>query len=216
MKSYPSIENSSKAPRKACYAFVKYDGSNLRFEWSKKQGWHKFGTRNLMFDQTSELFGSAIPEFLHKYAGDLEKVFLTDKAFRGVNRFVVFAEWFGVKSFAGQHEVDDPKDIVLFDVNPHKKGILGPKEFLDHFGHLNVAELCYNGNLNEELIAAVRGDHFEVVDFVSKYPIRTEVPEGIVCKGGTGHDLWMAKIKSQRYYDELKRRRPCDWERLWE
>ena len=41
---------------------------------------------------------------------------------------------FGKKSFAGQHEQDDPKDIVLFDVNPHKKGFISPKQFIDILG----------------------------------------------------------------------------------
>jgi hypothetical protein len=212
MKQYPTIENSSKAPRQECYGFVKYDGSNLRFEWSKKQGWHKFGTRHLMFDESS-LFGPAIPLFKEKYADDLEKVF-RHKDFRGVDRFIVFAEWFGAKSFAGQHDENDPKDIVLFDVNPHKKGFLSPKQFIDYFGHLKIAETVWHGNLGKELIAKVRASDFEFVDFRSAFPIVTEVPEGIVCKGGSGHDLWMAKIKSLNYFEEIKRRRPQDWERL--
>lgn len=212
MKTYPSIDHSSKAPRKTCHVFVKYDGSNLRYEFSKKKGWHKFGTRKLMFDQTSELFGPAIPLFLEKYGTDLETAF-KHKDFRGVDQFVVFAEWFGAKSFAGSHDPDDPKDIVLFDVNPHKKGILGPKRFLDHFGHLKVAEVIAIQNLNEELIQNVREER---IDLASNYEIRGEIPEGVICKGDDGHNLWMAKIKTSRYLQELKRRRPKDWEELWE
>ena len=213
MKHYPSINNASKAPRQPCYGFVKYDGSNLRFEWSKKKGWYKFGTRKLMFDESSPIFGPAIPLFKEKYGDDLEKVF-KHKDFRGVDNFLVFAEWFGAKSFAGWHEENDPKDIVLFDVNPIKKGLLGPKQFLDYFGHLKVAELIYQGNLNEPLIEAVRNGNFDEIDYRSKYDITTEVPEGIVCKGGSGHSLWMCKIKSLNYYAEIRRRRPIDWELL--
>ena len=45
MEQYPHIEGSTKAPiGEPCIAFYKYDGSNLRFEWSPKKGWHKFGT----------------------------------------------------------------------------------------------------------------------------------------------------------------------------
>ncbi len=213
MNHYPSIPHSSRAPRQSCYGFIKYDGSNLRFEYSHKQGWHKFGTRKLMFDASDVFFGPAIPLFLDKYASDLEAVF-KHKDFRGVRSFIVYAEYFGSKSFAGQHEPDDPKDIVLFDVNPHKKGILGPKLFLDYFGHLKIAECIYQGNLNEELIRNVKASNFDHLDFRSQYPIVNEVPEGIVCKGGTGHGLWMAKIKAQAYLTELKARRPVDWERL--
>lgn len=213
MKSYPSIENSSKAPRQPCYGFCKIDGSNLRFCWSKKRGWYKFGTRKLLIDETNEFFGPAIPLFKEKYDDELRKVF-KHKDFRGVDSFVVFAEWFGAKSFAGQHEPDDPKDIVIFDVNPLKKGMLGPKLFLDYFGHLPVAEHVYTGNLNEEVIANVKASNFDFIDFRSKYPITTAVPEGIICKGGTGHNLWMCKIKADNYFAELKRRQPVDWERL--
>lgn len=216
MKHYPSIQHSAKAPHQACYAFVKYDGSNLRFEWSKKKGWHKFGTRNLLFDESSYVFGPAVPLFLQKYADDLSKVFQKEKSFRSIDRFIVFAEWFGAKSFAGAHEPDDPKDIVLFDVNPHKKGIIGPKQFLDIFGHLPVAECIWNGNLGEELISNVRASNFEFIDFVSKYDIKSEVPEGIICKGGDSHNLWMCKIKTQNYLEQLKKRYVQDWEKLWE
>lgn len=213
MKQYPSIQNPSKAPRQECYGFIKYDGSNLRFEYSKKQGWHKFGTRHLLFDENAELFGPAIPLFKQKYADDLEKVF-KHKDFRGIDQFTVFAEWFGAKSFAGQHEEDDPKDLVLFDVNPLKKGMLSPKQFIDYFGHLKVAEVVWHGNLGEQLISKVRASDFDFVDFRSTYPITTEVPEGIVCKGGTGHKLWMCKVKTLTYFEEIKRRRPVNWERL--
>lgn len=216
MKHYPSIQHSSKAPRQPCYAFIKYDGSNLRFEWSKKQGWHKFGTRNLLFDETSPVFGEAIPLFLQKYADDLSGVFKKEKTFRSIDRFIVFGEWFGAKSFSGGHQPDDPKDIILFDVNPHKKGIIGPKQFLDIFGHLKVAECVWTGNLGEELISNVRASNLEFIDFVSKYEVQSEVPEGIICKGGSEHNLWMCKIKTQNYYDQLKVRHPQDWEKLWQ
>lgn len=216
MKQYPSIFNSSKAPRQNCYAWVKYDGSNLRAEFSRKRGWYKFGTRKLMFDETSPVFGPAIPFFLQKYGDELPKVF-KHKDFRGVDSFIVFAEWFGAKSFAGLHEPDDPKDLVLFDVNPITKGMLGPKQFLDYFGHLPVAEHIYTGNLNEELIQNVKASNFEFLDFRSKYDIKTEVPEGIICKGTqkdkTGN-YWMCKIKTEAYFQELRNRKPQGWEAI--
>lgn len=214
MKPYPSIEGPSKAPRQACYTFVKYDGSCIRSEWSAKRGWYKFGTRKCMIDATDPIFGSACTLFQEKYGDDLAKVFTTEKLFRGVQNVVVFCEFFGPKSFAGMHFPDDlQRDIVLFDVNLHKKGMLGPKEFIDHFGHLKVAELVSSGNLNEELIEAVRK---ETVNLESKYEIRTEIPEGVICKGGRGHDLWMCKIKCERYKEELKKRYEVDWEKYWE
>lgn len=214
MKTYWSIDGPSKAPHQACYGFVKYDGSNIRAEWSKKRGWYKFGTRKCMIDASDPIFGRAVPVFKEKYGDSLEKVFASEKTFFGVQSVVVFAEFFGTKSFAGMHFPDDTKwDIVLFDVNLHKKGMLGPKEFIDLFGHLPVAECIFQGNLGEELIQNVRK---EVLNCESKYELKTEVPEGIVCKGDKGHNLWMAKIKTERYKEELKKRYQVDWEKYWE
>ena len=214
MKQYISIDGPSKAPRQACYGFVKYDGSNIRAEWSKKRGWYKFGTRKCMIDESDPIFGRACTLFKAKYGDDLEKVFKSEKLFEGVRNVVVFFEFFGTKSFAGMHFPDETAwDVVLFDVSPHKKGLLGPKEFVDHFGHLKVAEVIYQGNLNEILIEDVRKEN---LNCESQYEIKTEVPEGIVCKGGKGHDLWMAKIKTERYKEELKKRYQMDWEKFWE
>ena len=212
MKQYPSIENHRKAPCRPCLGFVKYDGSNIRAEWSRKTGFYKFGTRNVLLDENS-MFGPVIPLFREKYEEPLTRVFRTQK----YDSVIVFAEWFGAKSFAGQHvEDDDPKDIVLFDVNPLRKGFLAPRQFLDLFGHLPVAELVYEGDLDESLIRAVQSDDFSTVDFRSRYPITTQVPEGVVCKGGSGHTLWMRKVKSKHYFDELRNRKPEGWEKLLE
>lgn len=214
MKTYWSIEGPSKGHKgKPCYAFVKYDGSNMRFEWSQKRGWYKFGTRKMMIDETSKVFGPCIPMFLEKYGDGLEKVFRTDKFFRGVQSVVVFGEYFGSKSFAGMHRPDDLCDIVLFDVNPHKKGILGPKQFLDSFGHLNVAEVVYQGNFGASLVEAVRK---ETINIESNYSVKSEIPEGVICKSGSGHQLWMCKIKTERYKARLKEEYQSDWEKFWE
>lgn len=213
MKTYPSIEHSAKAPRQPCYVFVKYDGSNLRFEWSKKRGWYKFGTRKHMIDETHPIYGEAHRLFLERYGDALPMVFKKSKEFRNVEAVTVFAEWFGKQSFAGNHVQDDPKSIVLFDVNPLKKGFLGPKRFLEEFGHLEVAELLQMRNLSDEFINSVRDGSF---DCSSKYAIANEIPEGVICKGGDGHNLWMAKIKTQNYYDVLKSRCPEDWSTKWE
>lgn len=216
MKTYPHIDGPDKAPRKPCYVFVKYDGSNIRAEWSKKRGWHKFGTRTQLLDETDPIFGRAPLFFQAKYGDDLAKVFTTEKSFRSIDRFTVFFEYFGSQSFGGMHYPDDPKwDTVLFDVNPHRKGILGPKEFLDIFGHLQIAELVCQCNMGEELIQNVRK---ELIDINSKYDVRAEIPEGVIVKGGDGskHDLWMRKIKTERYKEELKKRYRMDWESKWE
>jgi len=215
MKTYWSIDGPSKAPRQHCHAFVKYDGSNIRAEWSKKRGWYKFGTRKCMINDSDPIFGRAVPLFKEKYGEDLAKVFTTEKIFFGVKSVVVFAEFFGSKSFAGMHfpDSDQQWDIVLFDVNPHKKGMMGPKDFVDYFGHLKVAEVAYTGNLNEELIEDVRKSR---LDCESKFDIKTMTPEGVVCKGGRGHELWMCKIKTENYKEELRKKYEVDWEKYWD
>ena len=214
MKTYRSIPHSGKAPRgEECFVFVKYDGSNLRFEWSKKSGWYKQGTRKELFDESHPIFGGAIELFNETYADDLEKVFVDHNKFKHSQSVIVYTEWFGSESFAGGHFPNDPKQIVLFDVNPHKKGILKPKEFLDTFGHLQVAELIEKRILDDEFIEAVRNNEYECG---SKFEIRNEVPEGVICKGGEGHNLWMCKIKTNDYREELKQRKGDDWTKYWE
>lgn len=209
MKHYPSIFPPVGAMQSA-YLFVKYDGSNVRFEFSHKQGWYKFGTRNFLLDQET-MFGPVVDLFKAKYADDLEKVFKTSKHFRGVKRVIVFAEWFGAKSFAGQHEEDDPKELVLFDVNPISKGFMGPRQFLDEFGHLRVAELVYQGDVDQAMIDNIVSDKLV---FPSGYGIKTAFPEGVICKGGERHKLWMSKIKHKSYIAELRRRYPLEWEKM--
>lgn len=213
MKEYPHIKGSSKAPQLPCIAFCKYDGSNLRFEWTKKRGWYKFGTRTQMIDGTHPVFGEGIRIFLNKYGDQLAKVFVNSSAYRNRESAMAFCEFFGAKSFAGIHVPEDPKDVILFDINVHKIGILGPKEFLDNFSHLDIAEVVYTGNLNEELKRLICTGE---IGFVSNKSIRNKVWEGVVCKGGEGHKLWMAKIKTEKYKQALQELFHGEWQKYFE
>lgn len=201
MKLYPSIQGSSKAPRKQCIAFYKYDGSNLRSEWNKKTGWSKFGTRKRLFDESDPDFGPAIEIFHNTLAKDLENVFA--KKYRDDRNITVFMEFFGDKSFAGQHVQDDPKKLILIDVNIYKKGFVAPREFVKNFKDVASAEVVYEGNLNEEFINDVRIGNYKV-------------DEGVICKGGSGHDLWMCKIKTDAYLEKLKETFHSNWKDYWE
>lgn len=204
MKPYWSIPGPSKAPRKPCVAFYKYDGSNLRWEWSKKRGWYKSGCRKRLIDASDEQFGKAVPLFLNNYADQIEEVF-RQKYFRNIKSVIIYTEFFGPNSFAGDHVDADPKELRLIDVNPFKKGLLGPREFLNMFGHLPfVAEVVYEGNLNDSFIADIRE---------GRYPVN----EGVVCKGGSGHDLWMVKIKTNDYKRRLIAKFGNEhWLKFWE
>lgn len=203
MKEYWSIPHSAKAPREHCFAFYKHDGSNLRFEWHKKRKWNKQGTRHQLFDASHNVFGKAIGIFEEKYSEGIEKVLVDN--YRGIEEAVVFCEFEGPNSFAGIHEPDDKHDLILFDVNVHKKGIIDPKTFIKQFEHLHIPKLVYEGNLNELFIQQVRHNKLEV-----------ELDEGVVCKGGSGHKLWMAKIKTLAYLEKLKTRKGDDWTKFWE
>jgi len=213
MKSYWSIPGPSKGHHEKCHVYAKYDGSNLRLEWSKKRGWYKFGTRKMMIDQSHPIYGNAIDLFLDKYEKDLDHIFKSDKLFYNVRNVVVFAEWFGSKSFAGQHFPDDEKDIVIFDVNLHQKGFLDPKTFNTVFDGLKVAEEIQECNFGPALIENVKKENISIE---SMFKIKPEIPEGVICKGGKNHKLWMCKIKTERYKNKLKDFYEEDWEKYWE
>jgi hypothetical protein len=196
MKQYPKILYFDQATiGDQCYAFDKLDGSNVRFEFSRKRGWYKFGTRNTMIDLEGHPFSDAIPIFLNKYGDDLGKIFTDKKEYRSIENFVVFGEYFGVNSFAGYHEPEDKKDIIIFDVNQHKKGFVPPREFLNNFGNLEIPELVYSGPYTMNLVNDVRNDIYGL-------------SEGVVVKGISktkGSDVvWMVKIKTQDWLRKVK------------
>jgi len=189
MLAYPEIPGPAKAPLgRPCIAFCKYDGSNLRFEWGPKQGWHKFGTRTQLFDTGTPVYGPAIPFFLEHIGPFVESQIRRQRRYRDIGRIVAFAEWFGPNSFAGKHTEGDPMDLELFDVSLYKRGFMPPREFVDAFwGLSHVARVVYEGNLNQSFIDNVRK---------GVYPVW----EGVVAKG----DGWMVKIKTEAYLRKLR------------
>lgn len=199
MKHYPSISRSTGQHFREfdAYVFDKLDGSNLRAEWTRKKGWAKFGTRERLFDETDEVFGEAIPDFMEFMAPVLDPV-IKDQRW---DQVTVFMEFWGKLSFAGQHVKEDPKFLTLFDVNPYKKGILGPKEFIDLFGHLSllsdvphrVPNCLGKMKWTRGFVEEVRLGNIPGITF-----------EGVVGKGGDGHDLIMAKAKTQAWVDKVK------------
>jgi hypothetical protein len=195
MKSYPKIEHYNKAPfGEHCYAFYKHDGSNFRAEWGRKRGWYKWGTRNVMIDKNTPFYGEAIDIFLNKYGQNLDDVFRIE--YPKVDSFVVFGEFLGPNSFAGKHVETDNMDVIIFDVNQHKRGFLPPKEFIENFGHLDIPKIIYQGEYNHELIKKVKANQFGL-------------EEGVVCKGviktkKEGEVVWMNKIKTNQWIEKVK------------
>lgn len=208
MKDYPSINGAKFAPiGEHCLVFNKLDGSNLRCAWTRKKGWHMWGTRTRYFDISDSDFGGAIDIFEKKYAEPLAKAIVDFKDFKKPDEAVAFMEFFGPASFAGWHDpkalaqlgidagTNEPKELILFDVNIHKRGMVGPKNFVKAFGHLHTPEVVFDGILTEEFVNDVREG-------------RIVQGEGVVCKCGDGfkHNLKTAKIKTWKYLKLLKER----------
>ncbi len=136
---------------------------------------------------------------MQTYGDSLATVF-KDKYFRSVERITVFCEYFGAKSFAGLHFPDDPKQVVLFDVNVHKRGFMIPRDFINYFGHLKTPKIVYEGNFGPQLIKDVREGKFGFNEGV--------VAKGVIQgkRGRPEHGLWFAKIKTEAWMNELKNR----------
>lgn len=197
MKSYPSIPGLKNIPwGEDCIAFYKYDGSNLRFEWNKKQGWYKFGTRRRLFDETDIEYGRSIELFKNKHAEGIEKV-LREK-YKSFDNAIVFCEFFGDESFAGWHNFEKPFELKIIEIGIHKKGFILPEDFVKNFGHLNISDVIYKGRLDQNFVNSVKNGVYNL-------------KEGVVVKGSLSgknpnHSYWMAKIKTNWWFDELKRR----------
>lgn len=205
MKEYPSIPRSvGNAFRELpdAYVFNKIDGSNLRFAWSRKRGWHKFGTRSRLFNQDDWQFGRAIPLFQETLGDPLAKIF---KAQRW-EQCIVFTEHWGPSSFAGNHhepgtnkplDPDDQMRVDLIDVAPHRQGLLGPAEFVRLFSHLPSAKLLGRFHWTRGFVERVWCGEIEGITF-----------EGVVGKIGHGktHDLVMAKAKTKAWVDKVMAR----------
>jgi hypothetical protein len=191
MKQYPSIQGSGgqRFREFEAYVFDKLDGSNLRMEWTRKAGWNKFGTRTRLFDENDLDFGSAIPIFRRDWELPLTEVARLQRW----NHLVVFMEFWGEKSFAGKHDTADQKKLTLFDACADKKGLLGPRDFLDAFDGLATPKFF-------GIFKWTRG-------FVDRVRSGTEPAgltfEGVVGKAGSRHELIMAKAKTQAWVDKV-------------
>ena len=199
MKQYQEINYYGDYWGLPIIAFDKIDGSNLRFEYSQKRGFYKFGTRNMMIDKTNDPFGFAIDIFLNKYSENITKIF-KGKNYRNTLAFVCYAELICESSEFGQHDFKNGKfDLVLFDVEQYKTGLIAPRQFVKDFGDVGVPKIIYEGNLNREFVASVKGNEYGL-------------SEGVVCKGSIPNrkenNLYYCKIKTNDWFDRLRNKRP--------
>lgn len=196
MKQYPSIP-SKIIYSTPIYAFDKLDGSNIRVEWTRKRGFHKFGRRNGLLDDSNPILKKSIPIFEDKYSDDLEKIFCK----QGWDKTIAYVEFYGSNSFAGFHDESDDHTVTLFDVWVHKKGFVLPNHFLSLFKDVDIPNVVHRGKVNKEVEGNIRQSTLDGVTF-----------EGVVCKGpGISFKIktraWLEKLKavySDQEFERLK------------
>ena len=193
MKTYPSITRSPRGRKttRRLHLFDKLDGNNLRFEWSRRHGWTRFGSRTRIVDDQHPIFGSAMALFQSTLAEPIAKVAIDQRW----DSLIAFGEFWGLGSLGGRHDPDAPKRITLFDVAPHRRGFVGPERFLELFGDLDIPAYLGEHDWDEHLIARVRRGELPGVTF-----------EGVVGKAGDGHRVVMAKAKTQAWVDRILER----------
>lgn len=192
MKAYPSISTTIDFS-KPYYLFDKLDGSNIRAEWSPKQGFYKFGSRTQLLTPDQTKLYPSIDAFLHKYNSELSERFKKAK----FERAVCFFEWLGPQSFAGSHpdEIENMHPILI-DIAVYKKGIMPPEKFIEFTKGLDTPKVLHVGKISEDLFQSVRNSTLPGMSF-----------EGVICKGEfsqrEGGPI-MAKVKSNAWLNRLK------------
>jgi hypothetical protein len=209
--TYPSIEGPTFAVLDApCVAFEKHDGSNLRFFWDQKRGWHSTGTRYRWFKAVTPMFGPAVEKFQYSYARGIVETVRRFKEYRGVTELVALCEFFGPSTFSGLHKEEEPKQLVLFDVYLPGRGFVLPWDFIAHFGHLPIARVVYEGPFTRSFIADVQAGKYPVSEGVVAKGVHTRRQR----KGKAEQEVWMAKVKTRTWLEELARR-AGESEDLW-
>lgn len=166
------------------FVFDKLDGSNVRAEWTRKNGLFKFGTRRRLLGPEEQPIGQAIPLIHHKYE---EAIAAAAKALH-VPRLTAFFEFYGPNSFAGTHQNEQHK-VTILDVATDE-GIIPAKLFLKLFSGVEVPDLLYEGVWDPAI-------EKQVIE--GTYPGMTF--EGVIAKGVPP---MMFKLKSQAWFDKLK------------
>ena len=195
MKDFFSINYAGDQWDMEGYGFDKLDGSNLRFEWNKKREFYKYGSRSVLIDENTEIYGEGVKIFKEKYQEPISKI-LRDQ-YKDIQSVVCFAEFLGDNSSFGQH-ITEKHDTVLFDISLYKKGFMKPREFIENFGHLGIPEIVYKGKLTPQFVYDVQQGHYNV-------------KEGVIFKTAIENKkhrelLYYCKIKTLRWLEELRSR----------
>jgi len=194
MKQYPSFDG--KIVDIPIVAFDKLDGQNVRCEWDRKHGLHKFGSRKVLLGEDHATMGRAISLAQNKYGDSLPRIFRDERM-----EFVTcYFEFHGEKSFAGMHDPEDPTlTVTLIDVDIYKSGLPLARDFLKMFdGKVEIPKVLYSGNPTVPFLDSVRNGTLEGMTF-----------EGVVCKGAPlkrGYQPTMFKVKNHAWVEKVKAR----------
>lgn len=188
---YPKIPHYGPGtPDKSCIAFEKHDGSCLAWQWKPGEGFIAAMTRRHFLQESHPVFGEALQIFKMQFADSLDRLF--QKEFSNSPSVVVFAEFFGAKSFAGFHEKKDLKRLVFLDLWVEGLGILSPETYLTILKNFPTPQVIYRGKVTQgSFVENVREGHYSIA-------------EGVVCKGGQTGQVWMCKIKTNKWFNQLK------------
>ena len=216
--AYPKIPDTLDCPLKQCIAFEKLDGTNIHFVL-KNLIFTDFGTRRDRFSTNEEgvkSFNQAHPELSSLYKDNKEfilhlEIFLLENPKYHSKETVLFFEYCGPNSFAGQHQPKDNKKLYLIDAQIDGK-MVPPAELIEDFEEFftewegfqdRFPKVVFKGKFTGQLFVDARK---------GKFPVK----EGIVVKGIVGDQIYMAKIKTEAYLDRLKNEFKDNWKEYWE
>lgn len=205
------MPDSRNCPLKKCVVFEKIDGTNIHFTISKGK-WISFGTRRTSYPSSFEgeiEFREEHPELSHvldcdpDFLLDLQYFINHDPTYSEVEDLILFMEYSGPNSFAGRHKNNDGS-LYLFDVQINGM-MLAPevliKDFAAYKGYM--PKIVYQGKYSGQLVEDIRN---------GKFPIN----EGAVIKGVHDNEVYMVKVKTNKYLEKLKEVYQDTWEEYWE
>ena len=209
--TYPKIPDTKNCPLKNCIAQVKYDGTCIHIDFEEACGSIGFGTRRDVFDD--DLSGAQDFRIAHPGLDEVPDL-VDDICFNGLERHIlqynncnykkinVFAEFFGSNSFAGQHDPNDQKQLIIFDVMVDGN-FLPPDQLYKDFSQFNLVKKIYTGKYTGQLVEDIRKGRYQL-------------NEGAIIKGFVKDQFYMAKIKTDAYKEKLKNVFKDNWENYWE
>ena len=152
MLEYPTIDKIVR--REQCYVFDKIDGSNIRAEWNREKGFWKFGRRHGLLDASTPILLRAPQLIEWKYKLAVARALKSAR----VHKAVLFFEFYGEHSFAGNHDVTDIHDVILIDASFDMKTLVEPREFCKVFSEVQHVTLLAHQQFSAELESAIRSN----------------------------------------------------------